>query len=111
MEDKIKLIDEIVKKHPSYGVSKGWSYYVGGMNDSGDWYFRKMLDISIEELTAFLYDIIKQENTPKIPLTEKEEIDSKIIIKLPNGGYTTKYQQGLWNKFYQDIEYKMFFGE
>lgn len=110
MENKIKIIDEIVKRHPSYGVEQGWSYYVGGMKDTGNWYFRKMLDVSIEELQEFLNNIIKAENTPKTTLTDQQEIDSRIIIKLSNGGWTNKYQQGLWEKFYQDSECKMFFG-
>ena len=36
MEEKIKVVDEIVKRHPAHGVLKDWSYYVGGMRDSGN---------------------------------------------------------------------------
>lgn len=62
MQDKIKLIDEICEKHPSYGVDKRWSKYVGGMKDTGQWFFRKMLDVPQEELQEFLNGIILKEN-------------------------------------------------
>ncbi len=58
MKDKIKVIDEIVTRHQSYGVEKGWSWYTGGMKDTGDWYYRKMLDVSLEELQLFLTNIV-----------------------------------------------------
>lgn len=74
IEEKIKIIDEIVKRHPAYGVDKGWSCYTGGMKDSGDWYFRKMLDAPIEELKSFLDGLVEEENKPqaKRTFTEKE---------------------------------------
>jgi hypothetical protein len=85
MENKIKIIDAICTRHPAYGVEKGWSEYVGGMHDTGQWFFRKMLDFPESELQAFLDDIITQENKhPKI-LTEQENIDQKTIHHLPNG--------------------------
>lgn len=62
MQDKIKIIDEIVKRHPSAGVDKGYSEYTGGMTDSGTWHFRKMLDVPIEELKSFLDKLIFDEN-------------------------------------------------
>lgn len=54
-KEKITLIDKICTLHPSLGVDKRWSEYTGGMKDSGKWYFRKMLDVPIEELQEF-YD-------------------------------------------------------
>jgi len=63
--NKIKLIDKICTKHPSYGVDKGWSEYVGGMKDTGQWFFRKMFRIPEEELQSFLDDIIAEENKPR----------------------------------------------
>jgi uncharacterized protein YuzE len=86
LEDKIKLIDTICERHPAYGVEKGYSWYQGGMRDTGAWYFRQMLDVDYSELNAFLEDIIKQENAPKVVLTEQEEIDSKVIIDLEMDG-------------------------
>lgn len=61
LEDKIALIDKICKLHPSLGVEEDWSNYTGGMKDSGDWNFRKMLDVPIEDLQEFYDDqILKQ---------------------------------------------------
>jgi len=65
VEEKIKIIDEIVKRHPSYGIENGWSYYTGGMADTGDWYFRKMLDEPIGTLKSFLDELTSEENMPR----------------------------------------------
>lgn len=35
-EDKESIIREICTHHPSRGVEKGWSWYVGGMRDTGE---------------------------------------------------------------------------
>lgn len=82
MEEKVKTIDEIVKRHPSYGVDKGWSCYTGGMADTGDWYFRKMLDVPIEDLQAFLLDLIVQENRPPSAPVNQKEAREKFISEI-----------------------------
>lgn len=89
MEEKIKIIDQIVDHHPHYGVKKGWSDYTGGMKDSGEWCFRKMLDVPIEELQTFLNEIIAEKSKPPRQLTPEEEVKSKVIISY-NGGFITK---------------------
>lgn len=61
MENKIKIIDEICKRHPTNGVEKGWSHYTGGMKDEGDWHFRQMLDVEESELQDFLNQLIQRE--------------------------------------------------
>lgn len=111
MEDKIKLIDEIVKRHPSYGTEKGWSWYHGGMEDTGQWYFRKMIDVPIEELQSFLDAIIIEESKPKIPLTPEEERDSKIIHPMSNGGFITELEKKRLEKFGNDNELRIFYGK
>ena len=107
MENKIKLIDVIVSKHPSYGVEKGWSEYTGGMTDSGHWYYRKMLDVPIKELQVFLDTIIEDEK-PKsiIPLTEQELIDSK-IMHYNNGCYYNELFRKRIIAMQKEIEYKL----
>lgn len=93
MEEKIRIIDEIVKKHPSIGVEKGWSHYTGGMKDSGAWYFRKMLDVDLDELKSFLKEIsVKGSGYTKI-YTEQEKADMKIIHKLHGGGFESEYHR------------------
>ena len=108
MENKIKIIDEIVKRHPSYGVDKGWSRYTGGMKDSGDWCFRKMMDVPIEELQLFLDNIIAEENKPPKVYTEEEIADMKIIHKLPNGGVINEYTRKQFETFSRESEHKLF---
>jgi len=110
MEEKIKLIDKIIKKHPSYGVSKGWSEYTGGMKDSGSWFFREMLDVSIEELQDFLKNIEEEENKPVVELTEQENIDSSIILNLPGGGWITKLNQDKLQEYFDKKMRNLLFG-
>ena len=89
MEEKIKIIDEIIKRHPSYGVDNGWSYYVGGMKDSGDWYFRKMLDEPIEKLQSFLDTLVADDSRPPKPPVNQHEA---------------------WKKFHEEIERALMLG-
>lgn len=109
MEDKIKIIDEIVKRHPAYGLEKGWSYYIGGMRDSGDWCFRKMIDVPLNELQDFLNHIIEDENKPEIKLTQQEIADSKIIYKTGINGWETRLFRKQREEFDQNIEAKWLF--
>ena len=111
MENKIKIIDAICERHPSYGIEKGWSEYTGGMKDTGQWFFRKMLNCAEEELQSFLDNIIAEENKPIIPLTEQEQADCKIIHTLPNGGWINEYTKKNLEKMNNEIERKMLFGE
>jgi len=53
-KDRLQLIDRCRKIHPSAGVDKGWSYYTGGMKDSGDWYYEKLRHAPLEEIEAFV---------------------------------------------------------
>ena len=80
MKNKLKIIDEIVKLHPSLGVNKGWSYYTGGMKDSGDWYLRKMLDVPIEELKLFLNNVNQKTTTFENTEISKVEINGITFI-------------------------------
>jgi hypothetical protein len=107
MEEKIKIIDEIVKRHPSYGTKNGWSEYVGGMIDTGQWFYNKMTDAPIEELQLFLDNIIAEENNPPIIYTEEELADMKIINHLPNGGYMNEYTRKQLEKFAKAREKKL----
>ena len=113
MEEKLKIIDAICTRHPSYGVEKGWSKYVGGMADTGEWFVRKMLDVPSDELQTFLDGIIAEENKPVIPLTPEEERDSKIIHSCPNqnGAWMTEYQRKKMKELHDKFERKMLFGK
>ena len=98
MEAKIALIDKICKLHPAYGVDKGWSEYVGGMTDTGEWFFRKMLDVPIEELQQFYDAQIAEQNKPLPKITKEEKRQSKNIIDLGGGRWTTELEANQLNK-------------
>ncbi len=91
LEEKIIIIDAICKKHPSYGVDKGWSEYTGGMKDSGQWFFRKMLDVPIEELESFLNSITEIENKPPKQYTEEEIKDMNTYYTSGSGIISSEY--------------------
>lgn len=100
MEQKLKIIDEIVKFHPSLGVDKGWSHYTGGMKDSGDWYLRKMLDVPIEELKLFLDNV--NQKTTTFENTEKDDV---LEIKINGVNFKMKKsEQEALNEFYNKAE-------
>ena len=54
ISSKMDIIDKIIEFHPSLGVKNGWSEYTGGMKDSGTWFYREMVDVSLNDLTKFL---------------------------------------------------------
>jgi hypothetical protein len=97
MKKKIKIIDEICKRHPSYGVKKGWSEYTGGMKDSGCWYFRKMLDCSVNELQEFLDRIVANEKECEAQIGETLG-GEKNMTRLPNGGWIYDAEKELRKK-------------
>lgn len=111
MKKKIKIIDQIVEKHPAWGVKKGWSKYVGGMADTGEWFFRKMLDVPTNELQVFLDDINKKENAPPTPLTDQEIKDQSIIHQLPNHGFITEHERKNLISFYKEQDEKILYGK
>lgn len=60
--DKIELIKAITDYHPGseIGIESGLSYYTGGMKDSGDWYYRELLDMPEHALQALLDRLIEE---------------------------------------------------
>jgi hypothetical protein len=110
-KSKIEVIDKIRERHPSRGVEKGWSEYTGGMADTGRWFFRKMLDVDETELHEFLGEILLEESIPPRVLTKQEEIDSKIIIPMPNGGFMTKLCHQNMEQVYGNLERNWLFGK
>ena len=111
MKNKIKIIDEICKKHPSYGVDAGFSCYVGGMADTGHWYFRDMLDRPIMELRSFLRGIKEQENRPKQKLTGQDLKDSKKIHHLSNSQFVSELDLSIMKKLQEAAERKLLFNQ
>lgn len=109
MEEKVKIIDEICSFHPAQGVDKGWSWYVGGMKDDGGWHFRKMLDVPIEELKAFLSELEAEKNKPARQLTEEEKELSKQIVRLPSGGWATQLFIRDWENYCKERDLRILF--
>ena len=109
MKDKLKVIDQLLTKHPSNGIEKGWGKYVRGMTDTSEWFVRIMLDQPVEELQALLDKIIADENKPEPILTEQELADQKIIIQVGNS-FTTEYTRKQMEKFTNEGEQKILFG-
>lgn len=77
-DDKVAIIDEICKFHPIYGVEEGWSYYRGGMMDTGEWFFRKMLYVPGNQLKDFLGQLKSIKNRPFELLSEEEIAEAHI---------------------------------
>lgn len=112
-DDKIKIIDLICQRHPSAGVEKGWSYYVGGMRDTGEWYFRKMLDADPQELLDLLNKMVAEERQPKIELTDEQVEKSKIYIQYESNGnksWTNQLNKEYWEDYWKKAERDIFFG-
>jgi hypothetical protein len=76
MKKKKKIIDQICKRHPAAGVYKGWSYYIGGMKDTGEWYTRKMLDCPKKELQEFLNKLIEEEKKPRQQASQCQKVST-----------------------------------
>lgn len=74
---KLNLIKQITKRHPCYGIEKKLSWYVGGMRDTGDWYYSKLMSMPKKELQAFYDDILRREAQPKHPpLTMEQQAEA-----------------------------------
>jgi hypothetical protein len=54
--DQIDLISKVLQLHPGYGTQIGWSYYVGGLGDHGNWH----LDILLNQRTIDLQHFLDQ---------------------------------------------------
>lgn len=105
--DKIEAIKLITDYHPGSraGIDRGWSYYVGGMMDSGDWYYRKLLDIPLRELLECL-EQLKEDYKPVPPkvYTEEEKRQHDTIIKTQNGGWIREIDKKAVESFMKDLE-------
>ena len=53
-KEKLPLIDRIMKYHPAMGTELGWSWYVGGMRDTGEWKLEVLLKVPYAVLLSTL---------------------------------------------------------
>ena len=109
MEEKVKIIKEIVKFHPGYGTEIGYSWYRGGLGDTGDWYWDKMIDEPKEKLKSFLEKLQRDdENNKRI-----EEEEKKLREELGRDEYYKRQmeiQNRLWEEHFQkeEIDFREF---
>lgn len=106
----INLIHKIIDFHPGSdaGRKRGWSNYVGGMTDSGDWDFRKLLKASEEELEECLKDLIL-EHLPPPPLSqEDQDLQSQLIIT--DYGCTNALEHKLRENIFNEMEKTLLWG-
>lgn len=112
MGDKIELIKKIIEYHPASeaGLSRKWSHYTGGMTDTGDWYFRELLEASIEELSMCLEEL-KQgwKPRPQPIYTEEEKKQQSNVIFLSSDIWITEFGKNAIEKFGRDIENSLFY--
>jgi len=80
--DKLELIKEFNKYHPGYGVEWGYSKYVGGMTDTGNWIFEVLVSEPIEVLKVRL-DILRRKQEESDEFNRKNLKEYKRVKDLP----------------------------
>ncbi len=89
MDNKVKIIKEIVKFHPGLGADIGYSWYRGGLGDTGDWYWEKMIDEPIERLESFLEQLVEGKKQGDL----QREADKRLREELGEEAYFKKVQK------------------
>lgn len=90
--NKIEIIKQIVQFHPTKGIEKGWAEYTGGMKDSGDWFWNKMVDVPDNDLSEFLNKLV----------AEKQIYDAITPVKT-----TPEEEKQAMTDFAREMEFKM----
>ena len=109
---ELELIKKITSYHPAYtaGTRRGWSYYVGGMMDTGNWYYHKLLDASIEELEACLAELVNESKLAPPPSKEDKKKMDKYVY-LGNGIFSNEYQVEKMQELLHKVESQMLWGK
>lgn len=110
MESKIDLIKKITNRHPAEGVELGLSWYKGGMADTGEWNFHKLMDMSEEELIA-TFTKLTDKDYPSAPLSREEIADSNVYIELRKGHFMNKRTHKAFVRVANEIEHMLIFGD
>lgn len=116
-DDKIAIIKLIQQHHPGYdpGRKREWSWYTGGMADTGGWSTMKMLEASIEELKACLKELEDIVNAPPKIYTPEElqMINTPTIHHLSCGGvvHSNAYEDMLWSNHARNLEKQLLWGK
>jgi exonuclease III len=57
--NETELINIITELHPASHVYTGYSYYIGGMKDTGGWYIDKLKQLNKNELIELMVKLNK----------------------------------------------------
>lgn len=95
--DRIDLIKLITSHHPGQHTESGYSYYTGGMKDSGDWYYQKLFNLTEYELQVLLKECVARENG----INEASKADKN----------DPRTEEEKWKEYWKYYERKMWFGE
>ena len=110
MESELDIIKKITQRHPSEGVELGLSWYKGGMADTGEWNFHKLLAMTKEELTA-VFTKLTDKDIPSAPLSWEEIADSKEYVQLEVGHFMNKRDFKALSRITEEIEHKLMWGK
>lgn len=108
--NKLKLIDSITDFHAASkaGISRGFSWYKGGMADTGDWYYKSLIKQPLSVLKVILIEL-KEEWKPKPPriYTDEEKVKLNSWIQIGKNGFINKLQFDEQKKFHMQMEAKL----
>ncbi len=114
-QSKIDVIDKITKFHPGYGTESGYSWYVGGMRDTGDWNIDIMLEADEAALRSFLL-ILERQDVESKEANNKRIAEYERVKKLPKeeqDEYYRKQEQEVkeeFRKLGEKLEHAMMWG-
>lgn len=75
-KEKLPIIDRIMEYHPGKGTDLGWSWYIGGLKDEGDWRLEILLKVPYAYL-LFTVDKWDSEREVNEKLSAEEELKMK----------------------------------
>jgi hypothetical protein len=100
-EEKIPVIDAITELHPGMGTQLGWSWYEGGMRDTGGWKVENLLLID-------LYTLKRQLSI----WSSEEETSRKKAIEWANKSQEERQQEirKAVDNWWKEVQNKMIWG-
>lgn len=104
-----RVIDAIMEFHPGYGTEKGYSWYTGGMKDTGAWYLDKLIEEDVKVLEFLLKELQESERQSQRDREEQEMLRIQIGDEAYREMKWKKEQEG-WKKLGQDMEAAILWG-
>lgn len=80
--NKLELIKQFNKYHPAWGVDWGYSTYVGGMADTGNWIWEKLMS-EPEQVLKVRLDILKRKKKESDKYNKERLKENERISALP----------------------------